>query len=346
MWFDLAITPFFLLSFYFLYTYCKDKKSKNVIGAGTILGLALLIKLSAILVIAPLALYILYRYRQMVWYFGLSVIISFLLGFLAIDVVVDLGSLNEIGYWGVYYPLFVMARMPGYIRTPTFSQFMRTALVFLPFVTVLPLIFKKQNEKIHILAIFFLASLLFSAHRFDYFHLQPAIPFFVLLLGYGLVHIQSSQKYARGLLIGTTGLSFALIAFIFALSIHRNWNRESRFFDTAVYDEATQLKTSIPPAATAYFHNTPSQYMVASGILPVKPWADTFPWYMELPGMQDTIISSMEKETVEWVIVSEFLEGDRYDLGVYNPSIIDDYIHSHFDKYREVNERITIFRRK
>ena len=122
-----------------------------------------------------------------------------------------------------------------------------------------------------------------------------------------------------------------------------NWQKPVRFFDRQTQVTARKLSQKIPVEETVFFYNTPAQYFVLADLLPSKPWADTFPWYLEVVGMQKTINKSLT--AVNYVVISPSIPGDKYALGAYQPQEITAYVNQNFQLRDEV-EVIQILMRK
>jgi hypothetical protein len=61
--------------------------------------------------------------------------------------------------------------------------------------------------------------------------------------------------------------------------------------------------------------------------------------------MQETIIQSLEEDTVTWAVVGEYVPGKKYDLGAYRPHLINDYIVSEFEPFSTIDDS-TVYKKK
>jgi len=86
-------------------------------------------------------------------------------------------------------------------------------------------------------------------------------------------------------------------------------------------------------------------YMVTGEFLPVKPWAYNFPWYMELPGLQEKIIEALEKNKVIRVVFVPFKNEGKYVPGSYVPKLIDQYIKANYKIDKKINNDLFLLKR-
>ena len=80
--------------------------------------------------------------------------------------------------------------------------------------------------------------------------------------------------------------------------------------------------------------------------MPVKPWADNFPWYLEVSGVQEKIINSFDKNNVQWVVYKKYNNEGKYVPGSYKPELLDAYINNHYQVKDKINDSISILQRK
>ena len=88
----------------------------------------------------------------------------------------------------------------------------------------------------------------------------------------------------------------------------------------------------------------PAHYWAGTGILPTKPWADFFPWYLEVPGLQEKIIAGMEN--THYVVYRPPLSGEQFELGAYKPKLLTEYILKNFEQKKELSSGISLWERK
>ena len=125
----------------------------------------------------------------------------------------------------------------------------------------------------------------------------------------------------------------------------KNTFQETRFFEQNIVQETTLLKKYIPPNTPVFFYNTPSNYMIGAELIPTKPWADTFSWYLEVPGMQEAIIAFLEKNQTRVIIFQPFQGNETTMLGSYIPQKIDEYVSVYYPNRMNIASNLWLLQR-
>ncbi len=329
LWFDLVLVPILLTSLITFLVFIKNNNLKWFIAMGVLLGIGFTIKQTALIYSITLIIFLLVqkRFRE---------IVLFMIGFcVPVGIIFMLFPAREMFFWTIVYPFTIAARIPGYVSYPTLKQAALALFLFSPVAGIILAkdFLRKSNQLLVI--VWFVASLFFIFPRFAYFHLQLTLPFFILLLPV----VWRIKQLRKGLVV------YGVVVFILvARFIARNSSQEPRFFEMSVMQEVALLKKYIPSGNPVFFYNVPSNYMVAGGFTPSKPWADTFPWYLELPGIQEIIVSTLERDRTNIVIFQSFGAKERYELGSYIPQKIDTYISSYFYNRVKVGSNLWVLR--
>lgn len=307
LWFDLVSLPLVLVTLCLLIP--KPQNSRRIFWAGISLGLAILVKQTSVLFILPVTV-MLFRYPKQLWHFILATVVPVVvtaLFYLTGD------QAPDFWYWGIIHPLFFHGRMPGFMLLPTTRDTLKMLILFAPALWFI--------RKRSVLGLWFLISLLFGFPRFSWFHLQHAAAF----IGLGVPLLWERRKKSPLLLI------FYLLLAVVILGKYavREANRPVRFFEPDIIRQRAELVSRLPVTENVFFLNVSSENFVGN-IVPMKPWADTFPWYLEVSGMQTLIRERLETAQIKYVVYKPFITGGRYDLGAYKPDIIYTYFQSHF----------------
>ncbi len=337
LWFDLSITPLAIFSFLIVMKPEKKFNLKTIYFLGFTLGSMFLMKQTSIFYTIACGLILLrYKYKQrLVKIFGFLMV-----GFITPLIIITSyfianGTVNEYIYWAYIYPYKHLASK-GFLLIPTYKQVIVSAFLISPLIITLR---HFKNKVIQSLTFFILASLIFSVPRFSYFHLQPLLPFIILLLGYTLK-----------ILPNTTKLKIYYFVYLFLTLVlftyygKQMFGQEPRFINTKTKLTASEIVKNLPVKNNILFYNLSSEYFFSSGLLPLKPWADTFPWYLENTGLQDKILLSMEQNKPIYIIYRRFGNQGKYIPGSYIPEKIDNFIKNNFKDYVQINNDISILK--
>lgn len=322
LWFDLASVPLILLAAYIMTDKNKINK-KNKILACFIIGIAILIKHTNIVFFIPVVM----KFHRQIKQLLLLFLITLIPLILVVLFYIKTSEFSQFLYWGLIHPLFIHSTIPGFLLLPNKLQLITIIIIFSP------VIFAWQKKSP--LLLWFFLSLIFAIPRFAFFHLQHSAAFISLLIPQILIKWRRSNFHliVYILVIGIIFTRFAL----------KEFGKPVRFFDPEtlkIRQEISNLFINEP----VFFLNVPSQYFVMTNIRPMKPWADTFPWYLEIAGVQENLIVNLEK--VNYVLYAPFRNNGKYEIGAYKPELITDYIYNNFVFNKNINNSLQLLGRK
>ncbi len=290
LWIDSFVPPLLLGAYYFL---ISQSKKWNLFWAGILLGVSLLLKQVAGPLIVLIGLYLLYKERSIKkvipYAIGVLIPVSYLLYW-----VTSLGIWSNFWYWAVTFNMTTFAEMGK--TSATMGQSVRVMLVYgvaglILVGSLLARIFnfqfsifnqsqinKLRNDKnISLLAIFFIGSLLFAYARFDYVHLQPALPFAILILTYSAKYMLDTRVWRYYWIPAYAGMTIYLL-----IPFYRsNWNGSVRFngaFEQEV--SARVLEYANPGDSTFALGTMPHLYYLTETLPPGRVFVFQFPWFM------------------------------------------------------------------
>ena len=344
LWFDLVQTPFILWALYFFYKFL-NAKAKNILKYNFFISfllvtIAFFIKQQVFWVALLFVAFGLSKYRFDVLkflknHYQASLPLGVLFIFHVLYFFVQ-GTLANFAFWVFYFPAFLASKMPGYILLPSAKQML---IVFALFVFFVPTMVRKSQ----ILFLVTLAVLiLFAYPRFDYFHLVPALAVIAVVFGPNFEYLKKSVIHVKG---------FFLLALIFLglftfRYFQNHWHKEVRFFEQEVLKNARVVDLIAEEGKTVYLQNAPDQLLSLSGTLPPKPWADDFPWYLEVPNLQKKVVDNLEKDKPRYIIFQPYFEGEKYGLGSYRPDDIADYIDNNYVNFAQIDHDLYFKARK
>lgn len=325
LWFDLALVPIVLIIYYLL-------KKKDYLWAGIFWALAFLTKQTAFWFLAPIGLTFFQRafllkpqkLIKVFKKFALGVLGTFLISVL---IMWALGFLKDFYYWTFEFGIGILPKAQGQTNLPTLRQF---AISFFPFSILAFLPFVQKRKESLFLSTWAIAGVLGTFPRWELFHFQPAIPFLAIAGGLVFSQIKKLKPVIKILLVGYIVLSVLLVSKFYA----REWGRETRFFEPDVKQIATYIEENTQPNDKIYVLNAWDSVYAWSNTLPaVIPWVPHLSWYMELPGIQEEIVSSLDIVRPKLIMQGEYSE---IGLGSYKPELIDEFINNNY----EINDSI------
>lgn len=367
LWFDLIQTPFIVMSCYFFYRFLKDPSDKKSLFASSIFfTIAFFIKQQAVWLAIYFALVLIFRFGKK----SISLVLSqpkifappaifFLMHVLFFT---KLGLLSDFLFWTVYLPFFKASSMPGYVFLPNAKQ---VAVIFVLFLIFIPLLFSKNTLKFFVLGAFSL--LMFAYPRFDYFHLIPAVAVLSLVMGTNLANLfraknpdfqaetranfearkREPRPRGRGNLfsyrkiwLSPATISIISVVVLLAFSARyfsRNWTREIRFFEGEIYQTANLIRRIAEESDPIYIQNGPDQILPLADRLPTKPWADEFPWYLEIGNTQERVLAGIKNQNPKYIIFKPYEEGPEFQIGAYHPDKIATYIDQNYQNLLQIN---------
>lgn len=343
LWFDLALTPLFIFLYYLLIK-ISQFNNRNVTGGylcltGLLLGISFMVKqTSAFVFISVLIFFSLLIKKFKLNFVNLLIYLgTFSLPIIVISLYIfNQGNPGDYLYWVFQYPYFHL-RSSGFAQYPTLKQLSVLFVVALP--VIYSLIKFRSDKRIFTLLFLLIPLVGFSFPRFAYFHLQPVIPFISLIIA---LFIDKTVKN-RPLFVKTYMLLLLIIIIYF---LGKGFGLEPRFYDKQTIRTAFLLHDILPEQEKVYFYNLSSQYFVIADLLPVKPWVDTFPWYLETNFLQDKIIEGIKTQKIHHIIHKQFGHEGSYIAGSYKPVKIDEYINSNFVYSKKLTDDLWLLTKK
>lgn len=343
LWFDLVQTPFIILSCYFFYLYLKNpQKSVFLFYSFLFASVAFFIKQQIIwLIFAYIAVIFFTKKTGNILKLSFQLLTPLFL-FLTVGIFLSWqkNSLENFIYWTLYFPFIKSSTLPGYISLPNVKQII---IIFALFMFFLPTIFQKRSRK----NIFFIfvgfVLLLFAYPRFDYFHLIPSLSILSLLAGENIKNALSSKN---SILKAVFFFSLIFLLVITIRFILKNQIYETRFFERDIYTAASFIERITDQKDLIYIQNGPDQIMPIAQRLPPKPWADEFPWYLEIPQVQERIIKGLIESNPGFIIYKPYDIGNKYKLGVYRPTEIASYIEKNYKDVIKITDTLWLRQKK
>ncbi|MDO8619130.1 MAG: glycosyltransferase family 39 protein [Candidatus Daviesbacteria bacterium] len=343
LWFDFASEIPLLASLLFIQIWLKKGQARNLFMVGFFLGLAFLVKQIALIYFPVFAVVYLYHRRKIIagelvnFVSGAVVAVLPFLLYLIVS-----SSLIDFWLWSVYYPVTFWSQFPGYTDFNLSTARLKISLLLL--LPLIPILFFHRkvisNKTLVFTCAFFVTSLIAVYPRFSFFHLQPPIAFLVLLFAQIFSMLSSSPKKIYLILI--IAISLSLVSLIFKNEVGNG----IRFYGEEEKQLAEIIKQKTKPDEKIWLQGPISLEYVLAGRQPSKPWLDNFGWYLEIPGVQEEIISGMEEDQTKFVFWQVPQPGNWYAIGTYQPKQVTDFIRNNFNKVEVLGSGIEIWQKK
>lgn len=345
LWFDLAIVPPVLLGLFFiiLNDQKKSRSKLNLFVSGLFFTIAGFVKQTAGIVYLVAVFYLLLKkvsFNQLKY---------FLLGPLLIGIpllvrLVQEGALQDFIHWVIIYPATMWKNFSGYVQMSIngYQAIVLIIFVCIPLLIILlqPKLWKERY--LQLLIPLLLGSLIMVYPRISFFHTQLLLALSVITWVFLLS--SSSQKLLGGvLLIG--GL------FLIFLTNHRvvllhEWQKEARFYAKSDMELADKIKSKTYNNERIYLQGLHSGLYVLADRLPPKRWTDNFGWYLEITGVQEEITYRWQQNPPSKVLWRIPNQGNWYDLGVYQPKKIAQWIEDNYTRKVEIEPGVWLWEKK
>jgi hypothetical protein len=316
MWFDLFLTPLILLTYFSLF-------KKKFITAGIFFAMSFLVKQTAAWFF-PIIIFTIaisgfkkefFKNSAKFLLSAAGVLTIFLIGLLIT------GLLPDYYYWAFKFGIFILPSSSGQIQYPSFKHLAIYLFAFLPLV----LLFLKKEKKSWLIILWTLAGLGGLLPRFELFHFQPALPF----LGFTLGLILSKYSFKNIKLVLLIFIYSLGILFLCLKSYSLNFHKDVRFYDNSIIKAATELHKIATNRQEVYIINAyDNLYQLSNTVPATRPWYPHLAWYMDLPGVQDHIVTDLQEKQPLWIITT----GNEEGLSAYQPEKIYRYIDSHYSE--------------
>jgi hypothetical protein len=279
-WID-SFIPLFLLPAFCLLVDFNSKKidTQKLFLSGLLLGMALVFKQVTLPLILLVGLFVLWRVKK-IKKLSPFVLGTAIPGVLMFAYICSIGVWRDFIFWTVTFNLTTFAQMGR--KYPDVVGLVKTAPVFLLASVAWIAIFlkvkrpkSKMIDTYFLLGLFFLGSLVFAYARFDFIHLQPALPFAILIL------IFAVKKFFRkkAVLMFLTYISVSLFLLV---PFYQNHIDDRVLFFGEFEDRLVNKVQRYVSEGDVIFAlgTTPHLYQLTNTLPPGNIFVFQFPWFM------------------------------------------------------------------
>lgn len=325
IWFDYAVAPLALLSFYFI-------KEKRYLLAGLLWGLAFFTKQTAFWFLPGVVF--LFWGKDFIYKFK-----EFLCGTLTVYAVVFvsfflMGILPDFLFWAFRYGIGTLPMASGQIALPSIKQ----ALIALaPFLILL--IGIRKDWKIYLPVILWaILGIAGACPRWELFHFQPALPF----LAIGAALIFTGLKKTQKLFLGVFTAYFLFLFLLLGRQVVKDWHQSDRFLEPSVIKTAQTIKSLTDKGDRIFVLNTWDNLYALSDRLPsVKPWIPQLSWYLSINGAEKSLSSDLVTNPPKLVVMQPYT---TTGLSAFKPKGITDIIFKFYETEKIIDNSFYILK--
>ncbi len=328
LWFDLSLSFLFPLIFYF-------SAIKRYTLVGIIWVVAFLTKQTSVFLLLPILLS--FEKNKLIknveqFLTGVFVIIIPFLFIIWIS-----GILPDYLFWAYKFAGGSLPFSEGQIYLPNMKQFILGYFPLLSFLIIYFVSKSKEYIKIFIWAVF---ASLGVYPRWELFHILPSTAFIAFLMAILITKINKNAiSYYKYLTIFFIGI-FVLLTIRLILN---NLNKETRFMESDVLKTAEFIKKYTNKNDKIFILNSWEHYYALTGTLPAtKPWVPQFEWYLEVPGLEDKMLSDLILNSPNLIVMHPYSESG---LDSYKPKKISKYVEKYYYPIETFEGSIVLKRR-
>lgn len=335
LWFDFAISTPLLLGFLFCLAWQKNKSIRYLSFVSILFASSGLIKQTGGLFFIIFVFWLLIKKIKLKEF--LVAMLSPLVLFIPLVIsLLQNTSLQGFLDWVVIYPSKYWTGFPGYIQMDLTKS---ELLVLLALVAPIFLLIRPKKlfkEKILLLLIMFIGVGLLAVYpRFSFFHLQTVLPF--LIIGSVLAFSRINNKLK---MVGVLVIIFILFNYVFLPSFRFDWNKPVRFSESSDIALSQKISQITSQEEKIFLLGVHSGVYVYADRLPAKPWGDNFGWYYELPNVQEDTLARWQQSPPEHIFWQTPKQGNWYDLAVYQPEQIVEWIKANYTKQDQIADNV------
>ena len=277
VWIETFVTPILMLALLSIYRLVKEKTSLNLFNLSFLLGLSLIFKQTVLPVIFLVYVYLVFikvRVKDLI----LSVVVMMLPFIFAAVYFYHMGVFNDFIYWTFTFNLTTFSMMGK--THPKFTDLIK----LLPslgaaMVTVFILLRKLKDKKYIPLFLFFFGTLFFAYARFDYIHLQPALPYSIIIIFLFAKSLPSKVL----LLIGLLYTVISLYLFLPYYKFNYRPGESPMFNDQGTRLLLNRINKHYRKGDVIFTLGTyPHLYYLTETLPPGRVFTFQFPWFMKI----------------------------------------------------------------
>ncbi|HEX6977276.1 MAG TPA: hypothetical protein VF185_02880 [Patescibacteria group bacterium] len=317
LWID-SIAPIFLLTgAYFLITKDKEElKIRHYLLSGLFLGIGIVFKQIFLPIVGLVFIYLFLKEKNKSKALAFLIFPTILTSLLFIYMK-GRGVWDDFWFWTVKFNATTFAKFGR--KYPSVGELAKTSLVFgFGLVSWVYIILKDWSHNKVVLGLFLVGGLMFAYARFDFVHLQPALPFAVLIISLFLEKVPKNKYLLKG--IGVWVLITGLIVIRF---YKMNVGNSVYFFGDKEAKLSQEVEKYAKPGESVFaFATTPAIYPMTNTLPSGHIFVFDFPWFMM--EAQTRVLLGLESDPPKVVIKDDnaIIDGMKFidymqDINIY-----------------------------
>lgn len=319
LWFDSMLAPLAVLTFYLV-------SKKKYFLSGLLWAIMFLTKQTAVWFLIPIGLQVIQNSDHKIQNFKRLVFGTLAIFAVFIILLALFGILPDFYNWAVNFGVFILPRASGQIQLPDLKNLLVSVF---PFVIFIPFLINKKTRSLNLL-LWATAGVMGAYPRFEYFHLQPALPFLAFVLGAVVIGIKKDK-------LMKTFITFYILGsvYLFANYFMRNWREGVRFFEADVAGVTFYVKNNTQINDKIFVMNWWDNIYPLTNTLPATdPWVPQLSWYQEISGVQEKEIENLRISKPKLVILKDY---EETGLASYKPQKLYNYIVANYELKEKVD---------
>ncbi len=308
LWFDLMLAPLSLFTYYLMI-------QKKYFWSGVVWALMFLTKQTAVWFLIPMGITILqnktekFNLSKSTFFGALSVIGLFTL------ILIVFGIFPDFYNWAIKFGVFILPGSQGQIQLPDIKNLI---IAIFPFTIFLPFLLNKKTRNV-ILLLWAMVGAMGVYPRFEYFHIQPALPFLAIVLGLVITQIKRKGLVKLFMIFYLVGSIY-----LFANYFMRNWREGTRFLEADVASIVSYVKNNTQENEKIFVLNWwDNIYPLTKTIPATDPWVPQLAWYQNTSGIQEKEIEDLKSSKPKLILFKEY---EQTGLAAYVPQRVYEYV--------------------
>lgn len=341
VWFDSLVTLFLLGVFYFQWSYLEKPQIWKMFASGILMGITLLTKQTAAFILPEFLLVLGYLFwqkhlklKELIYLGSLFFLPILILSLIFLLILYSQGALSDFVNWAIKFSV-LLPHQQNRALAPDLLLPTRRQIIMLIILAAVSLFatFKNKSFISFLLLSWIFLGYLFTIPRFEYFHLLPLLPFF--LLNFILA-------------INKTKIPLVCLLFLLLLAatgpVFRNTYLIGQRFLTNDTQTVANWLIQNKKERTIFSLNGPDLvYFLTQKPPALRPWVDQLPWEMDYYG--DKFYQQIVAAPPDIVVFHPYLTEPVNGLGAYQPKAVVEFVFSHYSLIKEFPDGVKILER-